>query len=216
MRHAHPSIQPRTTTEAADDRNRYRVNDRSAGQRAGVGKVEQRRTGAFKSLGLCHQPLDHGMRRQRTRFVGGAILNAVLERGLRRNAELRKDRNPGAGDGGHRFRKVGRAIELDHVHASLFHQPDRGADCGVDTFLQRTVRKIAADQRPLDAAPHRLADHDHFLHRDLERIRMTPQIDADGIADRHDFDAGAVNDLRHLVIPGDYADDLFAIALHLL
>ena len=45
---------------------------------------------------------------------------------------------------------------------------------------------------------------------------MAQQIDADGVADGNDFDAGAVHDLRDLIIPGDDSDDLLAVALHLL
>ena len=45
---------------------------------------------------------------------------------------------------------------------------------------------------------------------------MTPQVDADGIANRHEIDAGAVGDLRHRRVPGDDAGDFLAVAFHLL
>ena len=45
---------------------------------------------------------------------------------------------------------------------------------------------------------------------------MAPQIDADRIADRDEIDAGAVGDARDRRVPGDHADALLAVALHLL
>ena len=66
--------------------------------------------------------------------------------------------------------------------------------------------------------PRRTAlQHDqHLVDRDFERIGVAPQIDADGIADRDEIHAGAVGDPRDLVVPGDDADALLPVALHLL
>ena len=68
-------------------------------------------------------------------------------------------------------------------------------------------REVARHERARDAAPHGLAADQHLLERDLERIGVAPQIDADGIADRDEIDPGAVGDLRELIIPRDDADD---------
>src|SRR5712691_9045993 len=45
---------------------------------------------------------------------------------------------------------------------------------------------------------------------------MAPQIDPDRIPHRDDVHAGAVSDARELIVPGDHADALAAVALHLL
>ena len=63
---------------------------------------------------------------------------------------------------------------------------------------------------------HRLAADQHLVERDVEHVVAAPQIDADRIADRDEIEAGAVGDARDLIIPGDDADALFAVALHLL
>jgi len=74
----------------------------------------------------------------------------------------------------HRLGEVGRAVELDHVGAALLDQPDRGVDRARDPLLQRTEGKIAAQQRPLDAAAHPLADDQHLVEGHFERIGMSP------------------------------------------
>src|SRR6266498_2302637 len=52
--------------------------------------------------------------------------------------------------------------------------------------------------------------------RRQEDRRVPPEIHADGIAHRYQIHSGAVRDSRHLGVPGDHADDLPAVALHLL
>ncbi len=115
----------------------------------------------------------------------------------------------------HHVGKFGRGIDLDHVGAAFLDEPDRRRERAVDALLHRTEGHVAADQRALDAAAHRLAADQHLVHRDFERIVVAPQIDADRIADRDEIDAGAVGDARDLIIPGDDADALLALALHL-
>src|SRR6266508_2068938 len=110
----------------------------------------------------------------------------------------------------------GGAIELDHVGAALLDQPDGGLERARGPLLQRTERDVAAHQRARDAAADRLADHQHLFHGDFERIGVAPQIDADRVADRDEIDPGAVGDAGELVVPGDHADALSAVALHLL
>ena len=121
-----------------------------------------------------------------------------------------------ARDRPHRTGVGRRAVELDHIGPGLLDEAQRRAHRDRRAFLQRTEREVDADERALDAAPHRLADDDHLVHRHFQQIRLAPQIDADGIADRDDIDARAVDDLRELVVPDDHADDLATVALHLL
>lgn len=64
--------------------------------------------------------------------------------------------------------------------------------------------------------PHRLGDHDHLVHGDLQRVWLAPQIDAHRIAHRDDIHPGAIDNLGNLVIPGNDADDFLAVALHLV
>src|SRR5437660_1721136 len=83
----------------------------------------------------------------------------------------------GADEGANRVGEVGRAVELDHVGAALLDQPDGGLDGALDALLERPEREVAARERALDAAAHRLADDQHLVHCDFERIGMAPQID---------------------------------------
>src|SRR5262249_58870850 len=71
-------------------------------------------------------------------------------------------------------------------------------------------------QRASDAPPHRLAAHEDLIERDFERVGMAPKIDANGVADRDEINAGALGNARDLVVPGDHADALLAVALQLL
>ena len=143
-------------------------------------------------------------------------MHAIGERGLGCNAELREDRNAGAGDRPNRIGEIGGAIELDDVRACLFDQADGGLDRGVRPFLQRAEGEIAGDERVAGAAPHGFADEDHLFHGDFQRRRVAPQIDAHSVANGDDLDAGSIDDLRDLIIPGNDADDLARLALHLL
>jgi hypothetical protein len=129
---------------------------------------------------------------------------------------LREDGNAGARDRAHRIGKIGGAVQLDHVGTGFLDQTDGRLHGGVGAFLQRAEGEIARHEGALCAAPDRFADDDHFFHRHFERRGVAPQIDAHRVTDGDDVDAGAVDDLRNLVIPGDDADDLFAVALHLL
>src|SRR6266511_4420612 len=77
-------------------------------------------------------------------------------------------------------------------------------------------RKSAAPSSLTRSTPARLADEDHLVHRHLQRVRVPPEVDADGVADRDDVHPDPVDDPGDLVVPGDDADDLAAVALHLL
>jgi hypothetical protein len=86
---------------------------------------------------------------------------------LRRDAELREHRDPGPGHRGDGLGIVGGAVEFHHVDARLFDQPDGRFDRSVGPLLQGAEREVTADDGPLNAAPHRPADHDHLGHRHL-------------------------------------------------
>ena len=45
---------------------------------------------------------------------------------------------------------------------------------------------------------------------------MTPKIDAHRITHRNNIHTGTIRNLRDLEIPGDHAEDFFAVTLHLL
>src|SRR5690606_458708 len=81
---------------------------------------------------------------------------------------------------------------------------------------QRSIRKITADQCPLDAPSNCLADDQDFFHRDFQGTGMAPQVDPHGVAYRDDIYAGAIDDLRNLIVPCHYPDDFLSVALHLL
>src|SRR5256712_11285736 len=108
----------------------------------------------------------------------------------------------------HSADKLGGSEKLHQVGAALLDQAHGGV--GVFPF-----RQIAAQERALDAAAHRLAYDEHLVEGDLAFL-PAPEVDADGVAHGDEVHAGAVRDLRDLVVPGDARDDLFPLALHLL
>src|SRR5467141_3590374 len=108
----------------------------------------------------------------------------------------------------HSADKLGGSEKLHQVGAALLDQAHGGV--GIFPF-----RKIAAQERALDAAAHRLAYDEHLVEGDLAFL-PAPKVDADGVAHGDEVHAGAVRDLGDLVIPGDDRDDLFPLALHLL
>ena len=136
--------------------------------------------------------------------------------GMRRNSKLSKYRNARMHHRCHCFRAFRCRVELDHVRATFFHEPRRCPHGAIDTLLERTIGQVATDERSLRTAAHRFADDEHFVHGDFERSGMPPQIDADGVSDRDDLHSNAIRNLGDLEVPGDDADDLSAIAFHLL
>ena len=51
----HAAVEPRAAAEAADHWNLYRCRHRGAGDRAGIGEVEETRAGRFKKFCLFHE-----------------------------------------------------------------------------------------------------------------------------------------------------------------
>src|SRR6267378_2950595 len=118
--HPHPPIQPRAAPEPSDHWNRDRGRDRSAHYWAGIGEVEQRGPSIFQELRLLDQ-----LRRQfrghlRARLRSSAVGNTILQSGLWSNAKLRKNWDASTANGAYRVRKLGRAIQLDHIRTRLF------------------------------------------------------------------------------------------------
>src|SRR5258708_31550003 len=86
----------------------------------------------------------------------------------------------------HSADKLGEGEKLHQVGAPLLYQAHGGV--GVFPF-----RKIAAHERALDAASHRLADDEHLVEGDLAFL-PTPHGYAPGDAHRDEVDAGSVRD----------------------
>src|SRR2546427_10834267 len=128
-------------------------------------------------------------------ILWGALV--TMEFGEHRNSPL-----------SHSADQLGGSEKLHQVGAALLNQAHGGV--GVFPF-----RKIAAQERALDAAAHRLAYDEQFVEGDLAFL-LTPKVDANGVAHGDEVHAGALRDLRDLVIPGDDRDDLLPLALHLL
>ena len=202
--------------ETADHRNFHRRDHGGAGDRTGIGEIEKTGARGFEKLCLFDKLCRRFAARLRLRRILRAIGNAVFGGRLRRQAELRENRDALADQRAHDLGKFGGGIDLDHVGAAVLDQPECGGARRVDALLHRAVRHVATHQRALDAAAHRLAADQHLVERDLEHLGAAPQIDADRIPDRHEIESGAVGDARELIIPGDDADALFAVALHLL
>src|SRR5262249_51556511 len=210
------AVEPGTAAEAADHRNLHRRRHCRAGDGTRIGEVEEAGAGRFKKLCL----FDEFHRRFGARLRGGGILravgNAVFARGLRGEAELRDHRNAGVDECAHDLRIFRSGVDLDQVGAAFANQPLRGGERGVAAVLNRSVGHIAADQRPRGAAPDRLAADQHFLERNVEHVGPAPKIDADGVANRDEIEAGAIGDAHDLIIPGDEADTFLPLPLHLL
>jgi hypothetical protein len=119
--------------------------------------------------------------------------------------EFSEDWNSRARDGfDRRF-----VAELHHVGAGFFEPKGR-------ISVLRARRQIAVHHRALDAAAHRPAHDEHLVEGDVVGARMAPQVDADAVAHRDDVDAGALGDLRDLVVPRNDPDDLAPLAFHSL
>jgi hypothetical protein len=82
--------------------------------------------------------------------------------------------------------------------------------------LHWTKRQVAAYKRALHTATHGLADDKYLFQRDFERVGMTPQIDTDRVSHGNELHAGAIRNPGNLIIPGDDANALLSVALHLL
>jgi hypothetical protein len=117
--------------------------------------------------------------------------------------KFRKNGNAGGRDARHRFR---RSLHLHHVGPGA-DEPLRRLDA------DERRRQVAAQQRALHAAAHGPEHREHFLQRDLAFL-LAPQVHAHRIADRHQLDPRALDDLRHRVVPGHHPDDLPALLLH--
>ena len=83
----------RAAAEAADHRDFHRRDDGGAGDRAGIGEIEQARAGVFEKLRLVDESCRRFARSPARRRILRAIGNAVFGRGLRRQAELREHRD---------------------------------------------------------------------------------------------------------------------------
>jgi hypothetical protein len=98
-----------------------------------------------------------------------------------------------------------------HLHdiRSRVHEPLRAL------HGNESGRQVAAEKRLPHAAAHRLAHDQHLFERDLA-LFLPPEIHAHRVAGGNQVGAGALGDLRHRRVPGHYADDLRALALHAL
>src|SRR5580700_1991163 len=135
--HSHPPIQPRTAPESADHRNRDSGRNSSARHRAGIGEIEQRGARIFQEFRIFDELRRHFRGHLRARIRSDAVWDAILQRGLRSNAKLRKYWDAGTINGAHCVRKLGRAVQLDHIRARLFDHQDGRSQRGVSTFLER-------------------------------------------------------------------------------
>ena len=119
-------------------------------------------------------------------------------------------------DGTNGVGMVGRCVELHHVRSPILDEPRRCAHRSVRALLHRTVWEITADEGALDAPPDSLAGEQHVVERDLQLASLPPHVDADRITNGDDVDACPIDDLRHLIVVHDDADNLAPVALHLL
>ena len=189
----------------------------AAGPATGPERVKSSSEAPASSRRLASSTHVRGHRRRQLRpgLQHVAVLEAVLRASLRGDPELREHRDAGSGDGAHRLGKFCRAVQFHHVRARL-HQPGGSPQRGAGALLERTEGEVAAHHRACDPAANRLADHDHLVHRDIQRARVAPQIDPHRVSHGHDIHAGAIHDLRDLKVPGHDSDDLLAGPLHLL
>ena len=208
---AHAAIQPRPAAKPAQHRNGDGLRHRRPRDRTGVREVEQRRAGFLQQPRFVDElvlqlrgELRHGLRRPPYRMAVCGVMPNCAQTGKPAAAIARADSGNSA------------AASSFSMSARLRHQVLRRLRRGNRPFLQRPVGHVAADQRAIDAAPHALADEQHLVERDLELAALPPHVGADRIADRDDVDAGAVDDLRHLVVVDDDGDDFSAFALHRL
>src|SRR5689334_23629004 len=139
-----------------------------------------------------------------------------MKRCLRRDSELCKNRNACANDGPDGVRKFRGAVQLDYIGARFFYETDGGPYGALHTFLKGTKWEIATDESSLGSPADRFTHNDHLVQGDLQRVLMTPEVNADRVSDRQNIDADTIRDLSDLEVPGNKTDDLLTVAFHLL
>ena len=177
-----------------------------------MSEIEERGARVFEPLRIGNELLGH-LSSEVVRRIRHPTVPACR---VWRDAELRPHRDPRRNDGTNGIEMVGRCVELHHVRSSILDQPRRSAHRSFHALLHRTVWEITADKSALDAPPDSLAGKQHLVERDLQLAPLPPHVDADRITNGDDVDPCPIDDLRHLIVVHDDADDLAPVALHLL
>src|SRR5581483_3493267 len=96
------------------------------------------------------------------------------------------------------------AVDLDDVRAGVEQLRRRG---------HARLGEIAAHERTLDAAADGGREEHELVEGDVAFAVAAPEVDGDAVADRHDVDAGLVEEARRRRVPGHDGCDLAALAL---
>ena len=103
------------------------------------------------------------------------------------------------------------AFDLDRMGARL----DEPAGVAHRLFVRdviREVRHVADDERALRTAHDGARVMDHVVHGHAERIGITEDHHAEGVADKNDVGAGGVGDFgAGKVVGGEHAEALHAL-----
>ena len=131
--------------------------------------------------------------RRASAALGGAALGLVAAergRGLRRQADVAHDRDPGVDDRPGALDAGAAALELDGVAAGLLDEALGGGDRLLVGGLVGAEGQVADQERRAQPAAHGAGEHEHLVERDRHRRRVAEHGHRAGVADQHDVDAG--------------------------
>ena len=133
----------------------------------------------------------------------GAHFEARAEaRGLRRDADVADDRNPGACDRTHALGLVDAAFEFHRTRTALFDEPNRRADRILVADLIRSERHVGDDVGARRSAGDRLGVMDDLFDRDRRRFVVAKHDVADAVADQNDVDPRIFHELPEWRVVG--------------
>ncbi len=160
----------------------------------------------------------HGVVDQPLRVVAAA-LDAVAAQGvfaLRREADVRHDRNAGLDHGPDGFGVELAALDLDGVREALLEEADAGGHCLLRGYLVAAERQVRHHQGALGRPRDRPAQREQLVHGDGEAGFVAEDVVGGRIAHQQDLDAGLVEDLRRVLVVGGQHGEALAVGFGLL
>jgi hypothetical protein len=128
---------------------------------------------------------------------------------LRREPEVRHDRDAGVDEGPDLPGVVGAALELDRGGPALLHEPHGGLEGLGGGDLVGAEGQVGDDQRARRAADHGLGQHQQLVDRDRDGRVVPEDVVGGGVADQEHRDAGLVEHAgRGEVVGGEHRPPL--------
>ena len=130
---------------------------------------------------------------------------------LRREPEVRHDRDPGLRQRLHVRHEPLAAFELDGVRAALLHEPEGRGERLLGADLVAAERQVGDHERALAAPHHRLDQRHQLVDRHRQGVVVAVDVVGGRVPDEQHRDAGLVEDLRGVhVVGGEHRPPLAA------